>query len=420
MKRLLCVTIALVLALGLCPAAMAEETQSSNAVIWCFAETHANYFRWVTEEYTKQHPELTFTVEIMDNTSMQDRLSVIINAGGEGSPDLVDIEQGTFPRYMNEDMMHFVPLDEYITRDGLENAMVEARLSLYTYGDKKYGLEHALCPVTMAYNPTLFEQCGIEVPTTWQEFKDAAAKFKEQGIYICVNGDMRTGDMGYVELLARAAGKDIVADDGSLQITDEWKMLVSDTAQMQNDGMIYAAETDEDKWLQFRENRVAVDLEADWAAGWLRDNVPEQSGQWRMTYLPKVTEDASRTSVNGGTGLCMMEFTQNDREALWNFMKFAMYDTDNCLKKYEMVNLYPPVYAAMEGANTPVEYFGGQNLGELYQELAGETPVQKQAAWRTVYSEVLKNYLYDFVEGNMTIDELADSVVSEVASRTAQ
>lgn len=71
------------------------ETQSTNVVIWAFADPHARYFEYIAEKYTELHPDVTFTVELMDLTALNDRLAIVIGGGGEGSPDLVDIEQGS-------------------------------------------------------------------------------------------------------------------------------------------------------------------------------------------------------------------------------------------------------------------------------------------------------------------------------------
>ena len=84
------------------------------------------------------------------------------------------------------------------------------------------------------------------------------------------------------------------------------------------------------------------------------------------------------------------------------------------LSLIHILSLYPPVYAAMEACNTPVEYYGGQNLGELWQELAPETPSQYQAAFRAQYTEVVNTYLYDYVEGNMPIEEFAEAVKADM------
>lgn len=394
------------------------EVDPSKVTLWLFAETHANYFEWVTQQYTEENPEVQFDIQVMDTTAMNDRLAVIINAGGEGTPDLIDMEQGQFPNYMTDEKMFFEPLNDYLEKDDLMDAIVEARLSLYAYNDTYYGLEHALCPVTMAYRPDLFEQAGAEVPTTYEEYMEAAELLAEQGIYIGAITDVATNAMGDAETFLLAADSYVVNDDGTPYIADNelLKQILDNQLYMQNNGMLLPIETDEDRWNAVAADEVATYITPDWAAGWLRDNVPEQSGQWEMTYLPTLTENSSRTSCNGGTGFCMSSYTEKDKELLWDFMKYAMIDADNCAEKYKIINLYPPVYDAMELCNGPVEYFNNQDLGALYTELAPEMPTQNQAQWRSRFGELMKNYSYDWYEGNMTTDELLQTVQEELES----
>ena len=396
------------------------ETQSTNVVIWAFADAHARYFEYIAEKYTELHPEVTFTVELMDNTALNDRLSVVISGGGEGSPDLVDIEQGVFSRYMSQDMMYFVPLNSYLENDGLMDDVVIARLNLYAYDGNYYGLEHALCPVLMAYRPDLFEQCGLELPTTWEEYVDAAKVMKENGIYITADADLSNGETSIFREIPIAMGENIIRNsNGDFEITDGWKWWAEQYKALQQDGYVYLAEVDSDKYGAIAENIVATDFIADWAAGWLRDNVPEQSGMWRLAPLPLMNETSSPVTVNGGTGLCMVEYSQVPQDTLWDFMKFSMLNADNLVTKYEMTSLYPPVYSAMEACNTPVEYYGGQNLGELWQSLADQTPVQYQSRVRAYFSDLTRAEFYDWMEGNITIDELADRLTQGVESYLA-
>ncbi len=392
----------------------------SKVNIWAFADPHGNYFEWVTGEYTKQHPEVEFDIQMMTATAMNDRLAVIISAGGEGTPDLIDLEQGQFPKYMNEDKMFLEPLTERMEADGIFDKMVESRLSLYAYNGTYYGLEHALCPVTMAYRPDLFEKAGAEVPTTWDEYMSAAEKLKEKGIYIAAAGDLSAGEFDDVYL--KASGSQIVKDDGSPFIVgnEALKNMLDDMLYLQQNDLVLTIEVDADRWNAMAEDKIATYNTPDWAAGWLRDNVPEQSGKWRQTYLPKYDENSARTSASGGTGLCMSSYTNKDKDMLWDFMKFAMVNTDNVVKKYEMINLYPPVYEAMPLCNGPVEYYGDQVLGELYTELAKEMPTQNQAPWRSRYGEAFTNYAYDWTQGNMTTDELLENIQAEVEDYIAE
>lgn len=395
--------------------AMAEE-KTYELTIWCFADTHRAYFDYITGEYTKLHPNVTFTVENCGGTAERDRLAIAAQAGGDGACDMADIEQGQWPSYMTEDTMYFEPIEDRLEADGLSDAMVQARLNLYQYEGHYYGLEHALCPVLMAYRPDLFEEAGVEVPTTWEEYKAAAYALKEKGIYISYVYDLHKGIGDIVSQITRSAHCDIVTEDGKFQLTDDYLAILEDVRTLAEDECLYVYEEGADYWYETSENHIATMFLADWACGWLRDNVPEQEGLWRMTAMPKYNEDSAPTSVSGGTGLCMVKFGDEDKkDVCWDFMKFAMLDPTNCVTKYEMVSLYPPVYAAMEACNTPVAYFGDQNLGEMWQEYAPETPIQYQARFRAIFDEIVAKYVYDYAEGDMTIEEFGDAIKADMA-----
>ena len=79
-----------------------------------------------------------------------------------------------------------------------------------------------------------------------------------------------------------------------------------------------------------------------------------------------------------------------------------------------MIALYPPVYDAMLECNSPVEYYNNQNLGELYESLADEIPVQYQADWRNTFIETFSSNAYDLVEGNISMEELAETLTEAV------
>lgn len=397
------------------------QSAGTKITIWTFCEPHENWYKWVTAEYTKLHPEVTFDIQVFDNTALQDKLAVVIAADGEGSPDFVDVEQGQFPRYMSEEKMCFVPLTERIKSEGIDKQIVMSRENLYTYNGEIYGIEHALCPVTIAYRKDIFTANGLTYPATWEEYKADAAKLQEKGIYMgAIPGSVDPVGMLDQFPFLKASHNDYVDASGNLNLSEQFKQLMCDIRDMISSGCFYVYETEAERWNMVRENKVASYLAADWGAGWLRDNVPEQAGMWEFTYLPKMTEDASRISVWGGTGLCMMKYSKVDQDLMWDFMKFSQVNKDNCIKKYDLISLYPVVYASMDACNKPVEYFCGQNLGALWQELSPETPVQTQAKWRVAFNDAFAANIYDFKEGNITIDEFCDLITEAVENYNAE
>jgi arabinosaccharide transport system substrate-binding protein len=284
--------------------------------------------------------------------------------------------------------------------------MVMAREALYQYNGNYYGIEVALCPVTMAYRKDLFDKYNIKVPTTWAEFLDAARKFKPYGISIAATPDMRAGLGDDINILLRAANADIVDPKNNLRITPAYKTLVGDYRMMQQQGLSYMFQSDEERWTGIRDNKVATYFMADWAAGWLRDNVPEQANMWTMAALPKFDAQSSPTSANGGTGLHMMKYTKKDKEVLWDMIKYLHIDPAMNVEKFKQVSLFPPVYDAMDRCSGPVAYYNNQDLGALYKSLSTQMPTQYQAGWRSVWGDAINANVYDYYEGTITIDQL--------------
>lgn len=65
-----------------------------------------------------------------------------------------------------------------------EDVIPEARLSSCTYEDKLYGLQlwQNSPEFVMLYNKTLFEELGLEIPKTYDEFEKVCEKIAEEGI----------------------------------------------------------------------------------------------------------------------------------------------------------------------------------------------------------------------------------------------
>jgi ABC-type glycerol-3-phosphate transport system substrate-binding protein len=270
----------------------------------------------------------------------------------------------------------------------------------------------------MAYRKDLFEKYNIKVPSTWDEFKDAAAKFKPYGIYITTANDMRTRlPVEELDALVRSANADYINSRGELNITPTFRQLVTDFRTMQQQGMTFSWETDEERWSAIRQDLVATYITPDWAAGWLKDNVPEQAGKWAMVPLPKFDANSSGTSCRGGTGLTIMKYTQKDKESLWDFVKFAQVDTNNVVQKFRMINLFPIVYDAIPLCGSPDPYYGGQNLGALYAQLATEMPSQNQAPWRGIWDDAMAANAYDYYEGNITLDQYINLGAEAIRNR---
>ena len=115
--------------------------------------------------------------------------------GGTYKSFFSQLEAGNAP---DLGQIEYDALSSFRVQDGLENlaacedvVAAEDEFIPWTWGqvtlgteDGVYGVPQDSGPMALFYRSDLFEQNGIEVPTTWEEYKAAAVKVRAAGGYI--------------------------------------------------------------------------------------------------------------------------------------------------------------------------------------------------------------------------------------------
>ncbi|MBW7455536.1 extracellular solute-binding protein, partial [Paenibacillus sepulcri] len=184
--------------------------------LWTFADTHKQYYDEMKAKYEKEHPDITIKIELLEAAALYDKYTVIAQSGGKGSPDLIDVEQGSFPRYIKGEIP-FEPLNSYLDSAGLSDAIPKGRLDLYTVDSKVYGIEIAACVSALYYRKDLYDAAGIDVAKlqTWDAFMEASKPLTGDNKYI-LSGTEK--DEGLFEQLLRQEGGDVVTKDAKIGI----------------------------------------------------------------------------------------------------------------------------------------------------------------------------------------------------------
>lgn len=98
-------------------------------------------------------------------------------------------------------------------------------LELLMYDGKNYGIPTQKCANVVYYNTAIFEEQGLEIPTTIDEFLEVCAKLKENGIVpMSISGEGAWRVSQFVqEIAASIGGMDLYNGirDGSRSWTDE-------------------------------------------------------------------------------------------------------------------------------------------------------------------------------------------------------
>lgn len=187
MKRKLAAAMSIVMAAGMFSAApvMAEEEVTIHLFSNLPDRTSGQGLieQTLIDQYMEENPNVTIEVEALDDASYKTKFKAY--ASGSEMPDLVNIwgQPSFLSEVIDAGLLAELNMDDYA-----DYHFIEGSLDGFTRDGKLYGLARNTDVMGFYYNKAIFEECGVEVPTTYDELLDVSAKIQENG-YIAVAMD---------------------------------------------------------------------------------------------------------------------------------------------------------------------------------------------------------------------------------------
>ena len=167
MKKALALLLAALLLLS--GAALAEEEGITLRFIRVGNDTaETNFWATVIEDYEAANPGIT--IEYISGQDQDAMLNTMFAANL--APDVIGGGIASLPQRASMDQ--YIPLDDYFAEWDEGSDMVERVLQNGYYDGTLYALGYSVTPYVFAYRIDLLEEAGLEVPTTWEELKEAA------------------------------------------------------------------------------------------------------------------------------------------------------------------------------------------------------------------------------------------------------
>ena len=153
----------------------------------------------LTEEFNAASPDINVTVAYYDTDGIKDACKVA--ASSNTLPHMWFNWGGSLGGFYAENGLTY-DLTEYAQTNGWDNKFSAGALSLCTLHDQLSGYPTSYNVLGIYYRKDIFEQYGIAVPTTFEEFEAACATLKENGVTpISTAGLYGWHVMRFVELL---------------------------------------------------------------------------------------------------------------------------------------------------------------------------------------------------------------------------
>lgn len=175
----------------------------------------------IISEYQKEHSNVTIKQEVLDNEQYKNKLKVL--AASNQLPDVgVTWAAGFLQPYVEGNL--FTPLDDLLGGE-LNGKFVNGTTEAYAIDGKTYGLPLEFNITPIYYNKAIFEKYNLEVPTTYDQFKQVVETLNDNGVAPITlgNKDRWTGSLWYMYLADRFAGQETLASaiNGTGSFKDE-------------------------------------------------------------------------------------------------------------------------------------------------------------------------------------------------------
>ncbi|MGA5325683.1 ABC transporter substrate-binding protein [Streptomyces griseoincarnatus] len=345
----------------------AEDIQAAldkggTVTVWSWEPT----LKTVAADFQKKHPRVK--VNLVSERSGDKHYTALSNAisAGKGVPDVAQLEYFSIGQYS---------LTKGLTdlsgfgADELASKYTPGPWNAVTEGEKVYGLPMDSGPMALFYNKQVFDKYKIAVPTTWDEYLDAARKLHKADPKAYIAND--TGDAGFTTSLLWQAGSRPYKVDGTnvkidfgdanaKKFTDVWQKLIDEK-------LLAPVTSWTDDWYKgLGDGTIATLSTGAWMPANFESGVPNASGQWRAAPLPAWAKGDKASAENGGSALTVPALAKN-KELAYAFVEYANSGEGVASRVSE--GAFPATQAELKSAEflgKEFPYFGGQKANEIF------------------------------------------------------
>lgn len=312
------------------------------------------YWAWgeaqtpIVEAWNSSHPDIQ--VKHTDAGGGSDSSAKLVTATRAGNaPDVALVEYPTLPAMIVAGVAS--DISEYV--GNLESEFAPGVWSQATFDGVSYGVPQDAGPQALTYNKARFDELGIEVPTTWEEFAKAAEQVREADpdAYITTFAPAEFGGFAGFAQQAGAEWWTVEGDTWSVNIDGKASKAVADYWQDLIDRDLVLAEpllTPE--WnSQVNKGNILSWPAGLWAAGVLYGVAGDTAGDWAMAPLPQWNEGESAVAFQGGSAAIVTTSSEHPKAAA----KFAAFMASDEASQIQIENGQYP--ASLSGQQLTLE-----------------------------------------------------------------
>lgn len=402
------------------PGAVPAAAQSGTLTVWGYDEGTLVGLKSQTDAFKQKHPDVEVDLKVF---GYEDVHTNLLNAivSGSGAPDLCTIDTLRLTQYVDG----LVDLSAH--RPEYESVFVPPILDLCSYQGKLYGLALDSEPVGLLYRKDIWDQYGIadEAVQTWADLAAAGNKVDQDSGGKVKLYAISENESSLYEVLAVQQGfggyyfdetdtKVIVDDPKCVEAAGVIKQVWDSKGAYHNPNKgIYGDEMT----VLLKSSRVASQIVGPaWYGTLLRWNIPEQAGKWRLMRAPAIAAGGPRVGYQSATVFVIP--SQSEKQDLaWEFEVMGLTGA-GARTFFDKTHLPPPDTGLLEEVKAqPDDYFGGQQILALWDQIARDTPKVFFGTGFAEAQQILGNHLADIVSGDKSPEDGMHEAAEEMRSK---
>lgn len=394
---------------------MATTASAATEVTFWTLNTRQAAVEPIVEAFNEANEDVKVTASFYDTDGIKDACKV--SASSDSLPDMWFNWGGSLGQFYVDNGKTY-DLTAYAEENGWNDTFSSGALNLCTLSGQLCGYPTSYNVLGVYYNKTIFEECGIEVPTTFEEFEAACATLKEAGyVPMAAAGLNGWHVMRWVELLVEHyAGAELHDkmnsfeeswdNEAVVQALNKYKEWVD--AGYFPDGFLNADPND--TIMSFGSGECAMDIQGQWYDGQLIQNELDVNN---YGYFPFPSGDANRMSAFAEMTQFNKNLTDEELDACIRFMDFY-YSDENVAEYGEYYNLPLP----KTGATAPEDQINVDSMIET-SNTNGTFTITDQA-FPTEVADVLFNAQDAIANDQMTAEDAAANIQAAIEEYLAK
>lgn len=414
-------TLAAALALTSCSGG-ADNAPADGPVELTFQSWVPNIDRAV-DAFNEAHDDIHVTLETI-TAGPDGGYAKMFSAVQAGNPaDVAQVGYDAIPEFLVNGAVE--DITDYVSDSA--DLFTDWQWQTGVFDDRVYSIPQASGPLGQFYREDIFTELGLEAPTTWDEYYEAAKVIRasDPDRYIAafafnqapwLIGLSQQGGGSWF-----AAGEDAwgvsIDDADTLKVADFWQKLIDE------DLVKLVADMSSEWNADIQSGNILSWISGSWADAIVRGTAPDTAGAWAVSAVPQweAGENVSATWA-GGSANIVLKGTKHPEEAA----EFALWLNSDPGSVSTLTSIgagWPAItdlesVASLQDDPEVFDFYGGQNIWEVFA--VSDAAVDSSWTWpplsQTLFASLTDNVKVSVEQGTPLADAFTKTQQDFVAA----